>query len=91
MTGWRLGWLVVPEHLDAVVDALNQNMNVSAPTVSQRAAVAALAPTSKPELLAHVQRYAASRQVVLDGLKAMGIKEHEIAPPMGAFSNSTQV
>ena len=37
------------------VDALNQNMNVSAPTVSQRAAVAALSAQAKPELLSHVQ------------------------------------
>jgi len=85
MTGWRLGWLVVPAHLDKVVDALNQNMNVSAPTVSQRAAVSALSAAAKPELLSHVQRYAASRAVVIDGLQAMGLQPHEYAPPMGAF------
>ena len=83
MTGWRLGWLVVPDHLDSCVDALNQNMNVSAPTVSQRAAVQALTPKAKVELLSHVDRYAASRQAVIDGLLAMGISTY--APPMGAF------
>lgn len=85
MTGWRLGWLVVPDHLDRCVDALNQNMNVSPPTVSQRAAVAALSSDAAQELHSHVQRYAASRQVVLDGLAAMSIPSKDIAPPHGAF------
>ena len=49
MTGWRLGWLVVPDHLDKQVDALNQNMNVSAPTLSQRAAVAAALTPPLPQ------------------------------------------
>ena len=83
MTGWRLGWLIAPPHLDACCDALNQNMNVSAPTVSQRAAVQALSPEAKVELRSHVRRYAASRQVVIDGLKRMGITTY--APPNGAF------
>ena len=85
MTGWRLGWLVVPAHLDACVDALNQNMNVSAPTVSQRAAVAALGPDAAVELRAHVRKYEANRQVVIDGLARMGVQPHEYAPPQGAF------
>eukprot|EP00928_Gymnodinium_smaydae_P071944 TRINITY_DN55402_c0_g1_i1.p1 TRINITY_DN55402_c0_g1~~TRINITY_DN55402_c0_g1_i1.p1 ORF type:complete len:423 (+),score=61.00 TRINITY_DN55402_c0_g1_i1:133-1401(+) len=83
MTGWRLGWLVVPDHLDKCVDALNQNMNVSAPTVSQRAAVSALSSTAKPELLSHVDRYAANRRVVMEKLAKMGVST--FAPPMGAF------
>ena len=57
MTGWRLGWVVAPDHLDSCIDALNQNMNVSAPTVSQRAAVAALGAEAKLELQAHVRKY----------------------------------
>lgn len=85
MTGWRLGWLVVPDHLDKCVDALNQNMNVSAPTVSQRAAVAALSAEAKPELESHVARYEANRQVVIEGLAAMGVSASEYAPPQGAF------
>ena len=47
--------------------------------------MSALSAAAKPELLSHVRRYAASRQVVLDGLRAMGLREHEFAPPMGAF------
>lgn len=89
MTGWRLGWLLAPPHLDACADALNQNMNVSAPTVSQRAAVAALSSESAVELRAHVKKYEANRQVVVDALHAMGIVPTEYAPPSGAFCTRT--
>ena len=85
MTGWRLGWVVAPDHLDSCIDALNQNMNVSAPTVSQRAAVAALGAEAKLELQAHVRKYQANREVVVAGLAAMGVQAHEYAPPQGAF------
>ena len=60
-------------------------MNVSAPTVSQRAAVAALGPEAKLELQAHVRKYQANQQVVVAGLAAMGVQAHEYAPPQGAF------
>jgi len=85
MTGWRLGWLIAPPHLDSCVDALNQNMNVSAPTVAQRAAVAALSAEAAVELAGHVRRYEANRGVVVEGLTKMGIQPHEYAPPYGAF------
>lgn len=85
MTGWRLGWLVAPDHLDTCIDALNQNMNVSAPTVSQRAAVAALGPEAAVELREHVRKYEANMRVVVDGLTRMGVQQHEYAPPRGAF------
>ncbi|CAK0802303.1 unnamed protein product [Prorocentrum cordatum] len=85
MTGWRLGWIIVPDHLDSCVDALNQNMNVSAPTIAQRAAVCALSHEASGELLAHVKRYQVNRAAVIEGLHKMGIKEHQYAPPMGAF------
>ena len=85
MTGWRLGWLIAPKHLDACADALNQNMNVSAPTVAQRAAVAALSEEASVELAAHVRKYEANRTVVMEGLAAMGIEKHEYAPISGAF------
>lgn len=83
MTGWRLGWLVVPDHLDANMNALNANMNVSAPTIAQRAAVAALSDEAAPELKSHIARYAVNRTIVLDGLRAMGITT--LAPAEGAF------
>ena len=85
MTGWRLGWLIAPDHLDGCIDALNQNMNVSAPTVAQRAAVAALGDEAKLELDAHVRKYEANKRVVVDGLTKMGVQPHEYAPPQGAF------
>ena len=85
MTGWRLGWVVAPDHLDSCIDALNQNMNVSAPTLSQRAGVAALGAEAKLELQAHVRKYQANREVVVAGLAAMGVQAHEYAPPQGAF------
>mmetsp|Transcript_44119 Transcript_44119/g.147144 ORF Transcript_44119/g.147144 Transcript_44119/m.147144 type:complete len:173 (-) Transcript_44119:233-751(-) len=85
MTGWRLGWLIAPDHLDSCVDALNQNMNVSAPTVSQRAAVAALGDEAAAELAQHVKRYEDNRAVVVSGLQRMGVQTHEYAPPQGAF------
>ena len=84
MTGWRLGWLIAPPHLDKCIDALNQNMNVSAPTVAQRAAVAALSDEAATELADHVRRYEANRGVVIEGLTGMGIRPHEYAPPFGA-------
>lgn len=60
-------------------------MNVSAPTLSQRAAVAALSAEARPELQSHVQRYEANRQVVMDTLEAMGVHSTEYARPQGAF------
>eukprot|EP00854_Cymbomonas_tetramitiformis_P000747 gene747-1215_t len=83
MTGWRLGWLVVPDHLDSCIDALNQNMNVSAPTLAQRAAVAALHAEAAPELLGHIDRYAINRTIVLDSLAEMGLTD--VSPAEGAF------
>ena len=67
------------------VDALNQNMNVSAPTVSQRAAVAALGAEAKLELEGHVRKYEANKEVVVEYLQRMGVQPHEYAPPQGAF------
>jgi len=83
MTGWRLGWLVAPKRLDKCIDALNQNLNISAPTIAQRAGIAALTNEATLELQAHVKRYEANRQVVINGLVAMGIYDYSSA--QGAF------
>ncbi len=83
MTGWRLGWLVAPKRLDEAINKLNQNLNISAPTISQRAGVAALTEAATAELKQHVARYEANRQVVIDGLQDMGVTD--IAPSQGAF------
>ena len=81
MTGWRVGWVVVPDSLVDTVERLQQNLYICAPHVSQVAALAALDATE--ELDAHVARYRQNRNVVIDGLAAAGITD--IAPADGAF------
>ena len=81
MTGWRLGWVVAPSDLVEPVRRLAQNFFISAPTVSQIAAVAAF--DCHDELQANVARYATNRGVLLDGLPAAGIDR--LAPSDGAF------
>ncbi len=81
MTGWRVGWLVVPDGLVDVVERLQQNLFICAPHASQVAALAALDATD--ELDAHVDRYRANRRLLLGGLTAAGI--HDVAPADGAF------
>ena len=71
------------KRLDEAVNKLNQNLNISAPTIAQRAGVAALTEEAAVELQEHVKRYEANRTVVIDGLKAMGITD--VAPSQGAF------
>ena len=81
MTGWRLGWVVAPADLVEPIRRLAQNFFVSAPTLSQMAAVAAF--DCHDELQANVARYATNRAVLLDGLPAAGIDR--LAPSDGAF------
>ncbi|MDO5721276.1 MAG: aminotransferase class I/II-fold pyridoxal phosphate-dependent enzyme [Actinomycetaceae bacterium] len=83
MTGWRLGWAVVPEPLVRPVEILLGNLNLSAPTLSQLAAVTAFDTQATSELDSHVERYRENRQVVLSTLEAIGAKT--IAPADGAF------
>ncbi|WP_229480488.1 aminotransferase class I/II-fold pyridoxal phosphate-dependent enzyme, partial [Mycolicibacterium mageritense] len=83
MTGWRLGWLLVPEPLRRTVDCLTGNFTICPPAVAQHAAVAAFTPESIAEadgLLAH---YADNRRLLLDGLRGIGIDR--LAPTDGAF------
>jgi len=81
MTGWRVGWIVVPSAIADVVERLQQNLFICAPHVSQVAALAALDATE--ELESHVGRYRANRRLILAGLAAAGIDE--VAPADGAF------
>ena len=81
MTGWRLGWLVLPTDLVRPVEVLAQNLFISPPTLSQLAGVAAFDCTD--ELERNVTRYAERRRLVVDGLTAAGITT--MAPPDGAF------
>lgn len=81
MTGWRLGWMVLPEHLRETVDRLQQNLYICAPHVSQIAGLAAFDCTD--ELDSHVARYAHNRDVLIDGLRRSGLVD--IARADGAF------
>ena len=81
MTGWRIGWIVVPDPLVDTIERLQQNLYICAPHVSQVAALAALDATE--ELDQHVARYDRNRAVVIEGLAAAGITD--IAPADGAF------
>lgn len=81
MTGWRLGWMIVPEDLVRPIERLAQNLFISPPTLSQLAALAAF--DASEELDANVARYAANRRVLLDGLGSVGL-DH-FASPDGAF------
>ncbi|MEQ8442280.1 MAG: aminotransferase class I/II-fold pyridoxal phosphate-dependent enzyme [Alphaproteobacteria bacterium] len=81
MTGWRLGWLVVPEDLLRAVESLAQNLFISPPTLSQFAAVAAF--DCHEELRANVRNYAVNRQRLTDALPKAGMSN--LAPSDGAF------
>ena len=81
MTGWRIGWLVLPEDLVRPVECLAQNMFISAPHIAQVAARAAMDCTE--ELEAKKAGYARSRARLLVGLPAAGLDR--IAAADGAF------
>lgn len=81
MTGWRLGWLVLPEDLLRPVECLAQNFTISPPTLSQYAAVAAF--DCGEELDRNVVRYARNRSLLLEMLPRAGFDR--LAPADGAF------
>ncbi|MDT4921042.1 MAG: hypothetical protein QOI15_1944 [Pseudonocardiales bacterium] len=81
MTGWRIGWLLVPDELTDAVDRLAGNFTICAPALSQLAAVAAF--DAYAELDANVERYATNRAMLLDRLPAIGLDK--LAPADGAF------
>src|SRR5699024_7992031 len=64
MTGWRIGWMLLPEYLRAPVDRLIGNLTICPPADAQFAAIAAFTPESAAELDAHVERYARNRELV---------------------------
>ncbi len=81
MTGWRIGWMVLPPALVRPVERIQQNLFISAPDVSQRAATAAFYATA--ELDAVKERYRRNRELLAQALPAMGLP---LAAPMdGAF------
>lgn len=81
MTGWRIGWMVVPENHVRRIERLMQNMFICAPHVSQVAALAAM--DCDEELQGNLAVYAANRDLLLAELPKAGFDK--IAPPDGAF------
>ncbi len=81
MTGWRIGWMVVPEGLLCAVERLAQNLFISPPSLAQRAALAAF--DCGEELDANVRRYARNRELLLNGLPKAGLAR--LTPADGAF------
>ncbi len=81
MTGWRIGWMVVPESHVRTVERLAQNMFICPPHASQVAALAAM--DCAEDLQANLAVYAENRRLMLEGLPRAGITS--FAPPDGAF------
>ncbi|MBF9050714.1 aminotransferase class I/II-fold pyridoxal phosphate-dependent enzyme [Roseobacter sp. HKCCD9010] len=83
MTGWRLGWMVVPPDHVRLIERLAQNMFICPPHAAQVAALGALSPEGRAELDGHRAVYAANRALMLDGLAKAGFTK--TAPADGAF------
>lgn len=83
MTGWRLGWMLVPPGLVAAVDRLAQNIFLAAPTVAQHAALVALSSETRPMLEAAKSELRARRDWLFPQLKRLGF--HLPVMPEGAF------
>src|SRR5580698_1065555 len=81
MTGWRIGWMVLPEELIRPVECLTQNLFISAPYISQVAAEAAF--ECHDELRANIARYRRSRDHLLAALPGAGFPR--LSPAEGAF------
>ena len=81
MTGWRIGWMVLPEELVRPVECLTQNLFISAPYIAQVAAEAAF--ECGEELEANIARYRRSRDHLLAALPGAGFPD--LSPAEGAF------
>ncbi|WOJ89680.1 aminotransferase class I/II-fold pyridoxal phosphate-dependent enzyme [Methylocapsa polymorpha] len=81
MTGWRIGWLVLPDHLVRPVERLHQSLAISAPYLSQLGAEAVF--EAQAELDAALARYASNRAILLNELPGMGLDRFH--PADGAF------
>ena len=81
MTGWRIGWMVVPENHIRQVERLAQNLFICPPHVSQVTALSAIDATE--ELQQNVNVYKKNREILMEELPKMGFKK--FSPPDGAF------
>jgi aspartate/methionine/tyrosine aminotransferase len=83
MTGWRLGWMVLPPALVPAVEKLAQNLYICPSTVAQRAALACFEPEAIAEYERRRDAFRARRDLVVPALDAMGL--HVPVVPDGAF------
>ena len=83
MTGWRVGWLLLPQDLVPPVDALAGNIALCPPTLAQHAAIAALSPEGMAAARTQVDGYADVRALLLERLPELGWTD--VAPADGAF------
>ncbi|MEZ2147190.1 aminotransferase class I/II-fold pyridoxal phosphate-dependent enzyme [Bradyrhizobium sp. DN5] len=81
MTGWRVGWMVVPEILVRPIERLQQNLSISVPALSQIAAEAAFEGTAEMEEIKH--GYQENRRILIEGLPKAGLTR--FLPADGAF------
>lgn len=81
MTGWRIGWMIVPPALVRPIERLAQNLYICPPVIAQAAALAAFDATA--ELEANRAVYRANRDLLLDGLPRAGFTD--LVPADGAF------
>jgi aspartate/methionine/tyrosine aminotransferase len=81
MTGWRVGWMVVPEPLVRPIERLQQNLAISVPTLSQIAAEAAF--DGAEEMEAIKRGYVENRRILIEGLPKAGLSD--FLPADGAF------
>src|ERR1700758_231921 len=81
MTGWRVGWMVVPEPLVRPIERLQQNLAISVPTLSQLAAEAAF--DGRDEMEAVKRGYVENRRILIEGLPKAGLTN--FLPADGAF------
>jgi aspartate/methionine/tyrosine aminotransferase len=81
MTGWRVGWMLLPEPLVRTVERLQQNLSISVPMLSQVAALAAFDGRAEMEAVKH--SYEENRRILLEGLPRAGLDK--FLPADGAF------
>jgi aspartate/methionine/tyrosine aminotransferase len=83
MTGWRLGWMVVPENYVREFNKISQNIYLSAPSISQHAALAAFEPATLAILEARRIEFKARRDYLMPALRDLGFRIPVV--PSGAF------
>ena len=88
MTGWRIGWMVVPDDLLRRAQILQQNLFIAAPTLSQVGAIAALEARDYCE--AQKAHYAANRPLAVDGLRHLGFGVAEVDGAFYAYADASR-